>query len=136
MAAACTTQTAVSLYSIPDYRSAADSTLMQNTISSVSVFSEGLSILLTIPVAFILCLLLYFAILAHFAFSKRPVLFAADGDLCIGIVFRYGQQLSARPLIASKVPKSASEIFRSRLHWISMNLRSLCRSLLKHGQRH
>ena len=80
----------------------------QNTISRVNVISEGSpsrsrmvlrisfgittlprsSILLTIPVAFILCLLLCFAILDSFAFSKLPVLFAADGDLCIGISFR------------------------------------------------
>ena len=119
----------------PMYLSAADSTLMQNRISCVNVISEGShsrilivlrisfgmttrprsSILLTIPVAFILCLLLCFAILDSFAFSKLPVLFAHQGNLCmkkilaVCIVYRQSTQICVRDFSAAVCIKTSSK---------------------------
>ena len=100
----------------------------QNAKSCVNVISEGSpilirsvrrisfgmtirprsSILLTIPVAFILCLLFMVSLFwDSFAFSKLPVLFAADGDLCIKkiltvrIVYRQSTQICIRVFSAA-----------------------------------
>ena len=125
---------------LPMYLSAADSTLMQNTKSCVNVFSEGSpsrilivrlisfgittrprsSILLTIPVAFILCLLFMVSLFWDcFAFSKLPVLFAHQRE------FMHEADFGCLHCLSAKYTNLRQRFFRSRLFRISMNLRIL-----------